>query len=635
VPNRVAQMLLSAATSAARRLRPGVLEEAQRRPITLFLVPEAGLKPYYAAHLIMARALQDSGEKALILSCSGLIPMCSVKFASGVKPTAVGNADNPVCAGCIATARDVRPQYGIPDITIESLIRPSDRSSIERTLAKYRDRLEDTVFDGISFGAAAYGEVLRAQRRQSIDEFTAADHTLLEAVLHGSLFTYLAVKRLVSRYTIRRIVYFGDYAIWMGPYLIAKSKGIPLSGLDHAFNRDVDRRLIGLRPGNAILYMRSQIARWVEFSDRPLPAEIIAKIVDGALYRLSAHGGTSTYSPNWRLDNTHLFEELGLSRHRQTLVAYPSSDDEMLCIREFMKILGHEFQPARRPFSDQYAWLHALIGWVGERKDLQLVVRVHPRLAALYRHGTVATQAGRMKREFACVPDNVRMVWPEETISSYNLGEIASVVAVGTSTIGLELARFGVPVVAALPGFGPYPTGSFVCYAESAAGYFSELETALTRPASLDLIRESIRWTYFVHWSPFVDVSDLVPKSDYSEVPTWRTPEEIETILSVLRDDADLSVINMEQLPSGKAALRAEQAAIRAAIELLVVFFMTGKQDSSMKLGAVILNADGSVTAEVGGSEYCRYSPLVHRLAQLLIVPKDESAVAPAIAPSV
>jgi hypothetical protein len=618
VPEGLAHSILSKSAEGARRLKSQIFGSGRRMPITLFLVPEAGLRAYYAAHLIMARVLQENGHKAVILSCNGLILMCSAKFALGVKPTAVGDTENAACAACISTARDVGAKYGISSVTIESLVDSRDRFAIESTLDQYRGRLREARFDEIGFGAAAYGEVLRAQRRQSIDEFTPADHKLLEAVLQSSLLTYLAVKRLTSENAISRIVYFGDYAIWMGPYLIAKAKGIPLSSLDHAFNRDVDRRLIGLRPGNAILYVRSQIANWAEYSNRPLTPETVAKIVDGALYRLSAHGGTSTYSPNWTVDNQRLFDDLGLSRNRKTIVAYPSSDDETLCIREFMKILGHEFQSSHRPFNEQDDWLHALIDWIGLRKNLQLIVRVHPRLAALYRHGTVATQAGRMKREFAQIPENVVMVWPESSISSYNLGEIADVAAVGTSTIGLELARFGVPVVAAFPGFGPFPTGSFVRYAANSTGYFGELEAALTRPASFEAIREAIRWTYFVHWSPFVDVSDLVPSSDYWDVPPWRKPREIETILKVLRDGEDLSAINMKRLPSGEAAVQSEDAAVRSAIKQLIVFFMSGNSDPGVGLGAIRASDDGLVIAEIDGKEVRRYAPLVNRLAPLL-----------------
>jgi hypothetical protein len=325
----------------------------------------------------------------------------------------------------------------------------------------------------------------------------------------------------------------------------------------------------------------------------------------------------STYSPNWTADNTRLFEELALARDRKTILAYTSSDDEILCVQEFMKVLGYPLEDYRRPFTDQDAWLHGLIDWVADREDIQLVVRVHPRLAATSRHGSIATQAARIKREFAECPKNVRMVWPESPVSSYNLAEIANVATVGTSTLGLELSRFGVPVVAAFQNFGTFPVGGFIRFAEDPAGYFGELETGLARPASITAIREAIRWTNFAYFSSFVDVSDLVPTSDYCEVPPWRTPKEIKTILNVLRDGMDLCSINMSRLPSGEGAIRAEHIAIRSAIERLIVFFTSGNADHDFRLAGMSAHGDGWVTVDVDGKRFRRYSPLVHRLVSL------------------
>jgi hypothetical protein len=595
-----------------------------RTPITLFLVPEAGLKPYYASHLIAARALRESGAKTLVLSCNGLIPMCSAKFANGVSPTMAGDANNPACIECIATANEVGQRYGLTEVAIEALIGSNEQSAISKVLNDYREKLYEAELDGISFGTASYGEVLRAQRRLNLSEFREADHRLLQAVLHSSLLTYFAVKRLVSQYVIRRIVYFGDYAIWIGPQLLAKRAEIPLLGLDHGFNHDTDRRLLGLLPGNRMIFMRSQVREWFKFRDRPLSSETVDKLVGGALYRLTAHGGTSTYSPNWTADNEPLFKELALSRDRKTIVAYTSSDDEILCVQEFMKILGHPLEDYRRPFKDQYAWLHALIAWVGDRESLQLVVRVHPRLAAGYRHGGAATQAAHMRREFAECPGNVRMVWPESPISSYNLAEIAQVATISTSTMGLELSRFGVPVIAAFQSFGTFPVGSFIRFAEDPASYFNELEAGMNQPASVEAIREAFRWTYFAYFSPFVDVSDVIPTSNYNEVPPWRSPKEIKTILKVLRDGMDLCSINMARLPSGERSFQAEQTAIYKAIEQVIVFFASGRVDNSFRIRSMRAHDDGWVLVDIDGKQFKRYSPLVHLLLSLPIDMKDQ-----------
>src|SRR5579872_5912738 len=43
-----------------------------RKPIFLFLAPEAGLQPFYASHALLARVMKDAGHPILLLSCNGI-----------------------------------------------------------------------------------------------------------------------------------------------------------------------------------------------------------------------------------------------------------------------------------------------------------------------------------------------------------------------------------------------------------------------------------------------------------------------------------------------------------------------------------------------------------------------------------
>jgi hypothetical protein len=43
-----------------------------------------------------------------------------------------------------------------------------------------------------------------------------------------------------------------------------------------------------------------------EHRDRPINPPAVSEIMDGAVFRLGAHGGISTYSPNWNYDSEDL-----------------------------------------------------------------------------------------------------------------------------------------------------------------------------------------------------------------------------------------------------------------------------------------------------------------------------------------
>src|SRR5437879_2874396 len=64
------------------RLTPGrnrrrerlVSSGAERKRVTLFLAPEAGVAPFFASHALLARVMADAGHTAVLLSCNGVQP---------------------------------------------------------------------------------------------------------------------------------------------------------------------------------------------------------------------------------------------------------------------------------------------------------------------------------------------------------------------------------------------------------------------------------------------------------------------------------------------------------------------------------------------------------------------------------
>ncbi len=551
--------------------------------------------------------MADAGHSVVVLSCNGLQPACTVKFAWPIKPTAPRDVSNIACKTCRSKILTVGHDYKLTDVTLESLLPAPLMAEIDRVIGAHSEAPWKTIYDGIEFGAACLGETLRLHRKLSIDELTAEDHELIRALLFSSLAVYLALQALASRFKIERIAYFGDYAYWLPPQVFAARNRIPLTHISHAYNGDIDRRYLLIRPGHGITHMLSQVDQWREYRETPIEPRAVANILDGALFRMQAFGGASTYSPNWQKDPGDLFEQLGLSRGRKTLVAYTSSTDELICNREFMRVIGSSYEQERQPFADQVEWLRHLIAWVGRRDDLQLVVRLHPRMGAGHRHSGKASQYEQMESELASVPSNVAVVWPENPMSSYNIAEFAHVALTAWSNIGLELARFGVPVVAAFQKIGPFPTGGFASFEETIDGYFRAIDISLERPSSIDMIIDAYRWTHFLHWSPTIDVSDIVPTPDYSDVPPFRTPRNLDSLLKVVSAGEDLVELTMSRLSKGPAAVHAERTAVLQATEDCVRFFTTGTRA-----------AEGRTTRIAAASKSRPHSILVRRLADIV-----------------
>jgi hypothetical protein len=395
----------------------------------------------------------------------------------------------------------------------------------------------------------------------------------------------------------------------------ARRQNIATTQIEHGYNRDVDLRLLNLRPAPVHEQQMVQVRRWAEYSDIPLDPATVRLIAEASLFRLGNHGKRSTHSPNFTLHQTGILEQLGLSPVKKTVVAYSSSADELSAARHIYKGLGLDYGDGPRPFEDSNTWLMSLISWAGVQPDLQLVVRLHPRMATPAGQPLSVEEQG-LRELLTAIPNNVRIIWPRDKVSSYNLAEVADVAVVSWSTIGLELARFGVPVIAAFADRGSFAVGSFIGFEKTPERYFAAIRAAMDRSASYAHIAEAMRWTHFLFLSPTVDFSDCVPSDDFTGIPDWKMPADLDNILRTLIDGEDRSQLRMAELGS-IATANEEHTTIRRALEYYIIFFMTGHNLPEARIEAVIPLADQVVSLTVGGQTSQRHSPLAHRLAIL------------------
>ena len=604
-----------------RRLarRPGRLEAIEKsgQPVTLFMSPEAGLEPFHASQVLLAKTLDEAGHAAIVLSCNGLLPICTVKFATLKAPTAWNDTENPVCVACRATRRKTADDYELLEVSLDSLLNADDRVSIDDVVTRFEKSPWTADHDGIEFGLICLAEVLRDRRKHAVEELDQPDVALLRGLLRSSLAVYLAIQKLSSRFNLHQLAYFGEYAYWQAPQIFAARKGIGLLALSHGYHRDIDRRLLSIRPRHYMVHAFEQIDDWKTYNSYPMTPEVVGEIADGALFRLTNQGGASTYSPTWSQESEKVFDELGLSRERRTLIAYPSSYDEYVCIAGQLKALGFAYPDRPQPFADQETWLRELVLWVSKRSDLQLIVRMHPRMGVGHRHSTISSDYRKLKDAFATLPPNVVVLWPESKVSSYTIAEFADAALISWSSMGLELARFGVPIVAAFQRIGLMPISNFIAFEETADKYFALVETALDQRTTIAQVAEAFRWTHYLHWGSLIDVSDVVPAPDFAHVPPYRRPKQQALMLKSMVDRADVTRLNMAKLDLSDAAHAAERAAILSVVKRFVNFF-----DANALSGGKGPLGEGTPARQAAGRAPSR---LVGRLLDIL---REEAPVA-------
>jgi hypothetical protein len=167
--------------------------------------------------------------------------------------------------------------------------------------------------------------------------------------------------------------------------------------------------------------------------------------------------------------------------------------DERPVVLLATNVLGDSLTLDRQVFSKTMAdWIVKSLRFFTEREDVQLIIRVHP--GETLTHGTSMVDV--VKNELGELPDNIHLILPEEKINTYDILEIADLGLVYTTTVGLEMAMRGIPVVVA--GQTHYRDRGFTLDPSSWEEYYKTLNTLLSELERSRLSQEQIElaWRY-------------------------------------------------------------------------------------------------------------------------------------------
>lgn len=156
-------------------------------------------------------------------------------------------------------------------------------------------------------------------------------------------------------------------------------------------------------------------------------------------------------------------------------------------------VLGDSLTLGRQVFSQSMAeWIERTVQYFAGRPDVQLVIRIHP--------GEVLTHGQSMmdvvKRVLPRLPEHIRLIGPKEKINTYDLVEVADVGLVYTTTVGMEMAMCGLPVI--VSGQTHYRGRGFTFDPDSWVSYYKLLGQILSKPSAYRLSRQQVEsaWEY-------------------------------------------------------------------------------------------------------------------------------------------
>jgi hypothetical protein len=156
-------------------------------------------------------------------------------------------------------------------------------------------------------------------------------------------------------------------------------------------------------------------------------------------------------------------------------------------------VLGDTLTLGRNIFTASMAeWIERTVQYFARRQDVQLVLRIHPGERLM----KGPSMMGVIERALPERPEHIHIIGPMEKINTYDIMEIASLGLAYTTTVGLEMAMRGVPVIAA--GDTHYRGRGFTFEPTSWEEYFGLLEKILADLPGKRLNQEQVEtaWNY-------------------------------------------------------------------------------------------------------------------------------------------
>ncbi len=190
-------------------------------------------------------------------------------------------------------------------------------------------------------------------------------------------------------------------------------------------------------------------------------------------------------------------------------------------------VIGDSLTLGRQIFSQTMTdWLQQTSKHFAQRKDVQLIVRIHPG----ERYTTGPSVAQIVRQALPEIPAHIRLIEALDPVNTYDLIEIANLGLVYTTTVGMEMAMSGVPVVVA--GQTHYRNKGFTLDPDSWQAYFDLLEEKLSEHNLQPLSREQVALAWQYAYNFFFEYPSPFPwhlKDTWKMLETW----SMERVLSL------------------------------------------------------------------------------------------------------
>jgi hypothetical protein len=453
----------------------------------------------------IAKACRTRSASVEYLLCDGLLPECDQHWESKT------NSERPLdlCRRCQARATVSLDNLGFSRRWLGEFVSQARREEA----AAWAERIPPAEMRTASFEEMPLGEWVQSSvvsyfRQYPPDMNNQRVVKVYRGFLLSAAIVAIGLKQYLQAGTVDSALLFnGRQSITRVALEIFQQRGIRV--LTHE-RPEYIRGNLNVRPNAHCMNLQPFRELWNTWSQVPLDRKSLDATLKWLIQR--RYGANLAWIPfnTSSVRDASIRARFNFSPHKCLWALFTSSTDE---------VAGDPLWQG--PYESQAEWVGDVVQWVALREDVELVIKVHPNLGGNIYIGKAVDELRVYQQMKAALPANVRIVMPDDGVNAYSLADEADLGLTFGSTIGLEMAMLGKPVLLASRAI--YEVGSQFLTLRSRESLPGLLERSLQAVANRQIQSEAFRLAYyyiFAFEQPFPAVTVLglfEAKSSYSD----------------------------------------------------------------------------------------------------------------------
>ena len=496
----------------------------------LFFSPFANIWEHSFPEALVAEGLKEQGIEIVTVRCNGIYEsFCVAMSAAGLQPTDSNKKKRQVCNACFKRRNLIDESFGFRNHLVENFIVEEDQDLVQDLIESATlKNWPNLTLNGISIGRYAAYEFLLNHKIMGTNIPPELFWMYIEQ-LRNSTLTLLAAEKILDLENPDFILTYNRlYGVNHAFLAVAESRGIPTYSLQGGGHITYRGETLSMFRDNTTQFQLFNSQSWQTYRRSPIgnaEVELVASHFEGLLEGSSAFAYSSAFEAS---DPDLLREKFNIPQNAKVALIPMSSEDELNAAQ--LADLLPDTSNMPNLFEDQFAWIRFIFDYAKKRPDVKFILRLHPRMYPNKRENVVAPVVARVMELIKEAPANIIVNLPSDNVSLYDLMQILDVVLGYRSSVGAELAAFGLPVVAPInKDFFTYPneinrTGM------TEEDFNSKLDEAFLEGWSIENVRTSFRWYAYLFSRIAVDFSESVnakpisirPKKPGFKLWLWR-----------------------------------------------------------------------------------------------------------------